>query len=333
MKDVPVPVGAERSEFIRSLREHIRSKGLAYRTEQTYLHWIKRFILFSGKRHPRTLSEPDVEAFLSYLAVHKSVSINTQKTALNAVVFLYRSYLDQPLENLQITKAKVPRTVPVVFSHKEALTVIEALQEPYRLLTELMYGSGLRVSEAIRLRVKDIDFAMNTLLVRRSKGNKDRVTVLPRSLEARLHQQVSFSLSQHWIDLAAGVGEVYMPDALSRKFKSSGKDPAWQYVFPANNLAQDPRDGVWRRHHIMDNTLQRQVRRAASRAAIYKKCGCHTFRHSFATRLLESGYDLRTIQELLGHSDVKTTEIYTHVVKQGSSGVISPIDRLAVAKP
>lgn len=333
MKDIPIPIRAERSPFMRGLREFIRSKGLAYRTEQTYLHWIRRYIVFSGKRHPRELSEPDVEAFLSHLAVHQSVAVNTQKTALNAVVFLYRSYLDRPLENLQITKAKVPRTVPVVFSHQEALSIIDMLAEPYRLLTELMYGSGLRVSEAIRLRVKDIDFAMNTLLVRRSKGNKDRVTVLPRSLALRLQQQVTLALSQHQVDLAAGVGDVYMPDALPRKFKSAGKDPAWQYVFPANNVSIDPRNEVRRRHHVMDNTLQRQVRQAARRAAIYKKCGCHTFRHSFATRLLESGYDLRTIQELLGHSDVKTTEIYTHVVKQGGGGVISPIDSLAMVKP
>ncbi|MGK0440577.1 MAG: integron integrase [Pseudohongiellaceae bacterium] len=326
MKDIPIALERVRSPFFKDLRQFIRARGLAYSTEKTYVGWIRRFIMFSSKRHPKLMGAAEVEAFLSSLVVTHNVSVNTQKTALNALNFLYREYLKCPFEDINIHAAKVHRTIPIVLSHAEAQLIINQLQDPYRLLTQLMYGSGIRISEAIRLRVKDVDFSMNTLLVRRGKGNKDRVTVLPKSLLPRLRQQIAMALAQHAVDHSAGCGEVYMPFALARKYPKGSTEPAWQYIFPAQQLAPDPRSDKIRRHHVMDNSVQRQVREAVRRAGIHKKCSCHTFRHSFATRLLEKGYDIRTIQELLGHSDVSTTEIYTHVVKQGGMGVISPID-------
>ena len=332
MKDIPISISSEKSPFLQQVRTVIRSQGKAYKTEKAYVHWIKRFIYFIGKRHPKEVGEQEIEAFLSHLAVNKQVSINTQKTALNAIVYVYRHVLERKLE-LAFTYAKVPRQLPVVFTHAEAMAIITNLPQPYRLIAQLMYGSGLRVSEVIRLRVKDIDFGMNCLLVRRSKGNKDRVTVLPQQVLGQLRNQIQIVSSLHQQDLAHGVGEVYMPDALARKYPRGASELAWQYVFPSAKTAKDPRSGKERRHHVMDNSVQRQVRQAVREVGIHKKCGCHTFRHSFATRLLESGYDLRTIQELLGHSDVSTTEIYTHVVKQGGKGVVSPIDSLIREAP
>lgn len=326
MKDVPIPLERVKSPFLRAVREVIRAKNLAYKTEQTYALWIKRFILYSGRECELDLCKDDVETYLTHIAVDRHVSVNTQKTALNAIVFLFREVLQRPFEELSHQYASTPRAIPVVFTHREALDVIAALPEPYAMMAELMYGAGLRVSEVLRLRIKDVDLGSKLLLIRRSKGNKDRSTLLPRSLSTRLQSQIAVVDAVHQKDILDGYGEVYMPGALERKYRSAARSLAWQYLFPTRDLAVDPRTGTVRRHHIMDNTVQRQVRRAIQTAGIAKKCGCHTFRHSFATRLLERGYDLRTIQELLGHADVKTTEIYTHVVDHGSKGVISPLD-------
>ena len=268
----------------------------------------------------------EIEAFLSHLAVHKNVAISTQKTALNALMFLFNQFLKKDVKDLVFNYAKLPRNIPVVFTHAEACAVIGGLPAPYRLMASLMYGSGLRVSECVRLRVQDFDFGMNNLMIRNGKGNKSRITVLPETLISDIRAQIDLVKAQHVVDLKQGFGEVYMPHALARKYPSGARHLTWQYVFPAFHRAKDPRSDVMRRHHVMISTVQGRVAQAIREANILKKSGCHTFRHSFATRLLMKGYDIRTIQELLGHSDIRTTEIYLHVVRKGGRGVISPID-------
>lgn len=330
--DVPPSLPAVPSRFIDRLRAFIRSRNLAYTTEKTYVHWVLRYIRFHGRKHPQTLSSSHVDAFLSDLAVHKNCSPATQKTALNALVFLYREFLDQPLEGLNFTHSRRPQRVPVVFSHEEALALISKLDGVNQLVARLIYGAGLRINETLRLRVKDVDFAMQQITVRAGKGNKDRTTLLPDSLVEPLRLQIDTALSLHQQDLANGYGEVYMPFALARKYPGQARSPGWQYVFPASKLSDDPRGrddsgrAMRRRHHILDRNVQRAIAVAMRKAGIHKHGNSHTLRHSFATRLLEHGYDIRTIQKLLGHSDVKTTEIYTHVVKKGGFGVRSPVD-------
>jgi len=326
MDDIPTPIPAKPIKFLDQLRQFIRAQNKAYKTEKTYIHWVTRFIRFHHKRHPADMGADELEQFLDHLSLHEHVSKNTQKTALNALIFLYRQFLKIELRKLKYNYASAPTPIPVVFTHKEAQSVIAGLRAPYKLKAQLMYGSGLRISECLRLRVKDLDFGMNVIIVRSGKGEKDRVTLLPEKLIKELRQQIAFVELTHQRDLANGVGEVYLPNALSRKFPNAPYQIAWQYLFPAINLSTDPRSGKERRHHVMDSTLQKAVRMSIRNCKIHKKCGSHTFRHSFATRLLENGYDIRTIQELLGHSDVKTTEIYTHVVKHGGMGVRSPID-------
>ena len=266
----------------------------------------------------------EVEVFLADLAIKRHSSPSTQKTALNALSCLYKQFLGVDLGQLNFQYAQVTRNIPVVFSHHEASSVIKSLSDPYKLKAQLMYGAGLRISECCRLRVQDIDFEMNMIVIRKSKGNKDRTTLLPKVTTDRLRQQIELVKNLHQTDLNNGYGEVYLPYALARKYPNAPKELAWQYIFPSSNLSTDPRSTVKRRHHIVDRTVQRNVKRAIFSAGINKKSGCH----SFATRLLENGYDIRTIQQLLGHSDVKTTEIYTHVTKQGGLGVKSPVDSL-----
>lgn len=326
MDDIPIPVRRESPRFLDQMRLFMRSQNKAYATEQTYTMWCWRFIQFHNKRHPKDMGAPDIEQFLSHLAVERNTSVNTQKTALNALMFMFNQFLKFEFAPLDFKYARIPRNIPVVFTHAEAIAVINTLRSPYRLMAQLMYGSGLRVSECIRLRVQDFDFGMNNLLVRNGKGNKSRCTVLPSSLVPDIKQQLDLVAAQHQIDLDRGFGEVYLPKALSRKYPRAATQFAWQYVFPASVIAKDPRSDVMRRHHIMRSTVQKHVGQAIRTAQIHKKAGCHTFRHSFATRLLIKGYDIRTIQDLLGHSDIRTTEIYLHVVKQGGRGVISPID-------
>lgn len=326
MEDIPITVNPDSSGFCDQLRLFIRSENKAYTTEKTYVTWAWRFICFHNRRSPRQMGAFEIEQFLTHLAVDRFASVNTQKTALNAITYIYRRFLKIELKELSYEFSQRPRQIPVVFSHKEATAVIEYLSGTYKLLAQLMYGSGLRISECTRLRIKDIDFDMNTVHVRNSKGNKDRVTLLPHSLLQDLYNQIEFVKAQHNLDLKNGIGEVYMPYALVKKFPKDAKRLTWQYLFPAANISVDPRNNVRRRHHVMASSVQKEVKKAILAASIHKKAGCHTFRHSFATRLLERGYDIRTIQELMGHSDVATTEIYTHVIKQGGRGVKSPID-------
>jgi len=326
VEDIPVPIDSRSGRFLDALRADLRARGYAYATERTYLHWIKRYILFHNKQHPETLGKVDIEAFLSHLAVRATVSPATQRTALNALMYLYTKFLGRDPETLSFHYARPTRRLPTVLTHDEAMEVISHLSGVPRLMTELLYGSGLRLQECLNLRVKDIDFKLNTVTVRQGKGDKDRTTLLPESLKARLTDQVAMTLALHRQDLADGFGEVYMPAALERKYPSAARSPGWQYLFPSSRLSPDPRSGVIRRHHLHHSALRKHIRAAVARTAIHKPVKSHTFRHSFATRLLQNGYDIRTIQKLLGHEDVTTTEIYTHVLNRGVMGVISPVD-------
>lgn len=326
MEDIPIPIIANSSRFTDQLRGFIRTQGLAYKTEKTYLHWILRFIRFHDFKHPETMGPLEVEAFLSHLSLQRNVSQSTQRTALNALVFLYNRFLKQPLGELSWRSAHHNKRIPTVFSHQEAMAVISKLASPYSMMSRIMYGSGLRISECARLRVNDIDFDMGIIVVRDGKGSKDRTTVLPDSIRILLRAQINSTLALHKKDLLDGHGRVYMPHALARKYSAADTAPGWQYVFPSSRLAIDPRSNILRRHHVLDRSVQKFVKDAIVEAGILKKSGCHTFRHSFATRLLENGYDIRTIQTLLGHSDVSTTQIYTHVIKKGALGVRSPMD-------
>jgi integron integrase len=327
IKSIPCALPAKPTRFMDRLRVFIRSRNLAYRTEKTYCGWIKRFIRFHQMKHPEEMGGAHVEQFLHHLAVVDHVSVATQKVALNSLAFLYKQFLRHELGGLNITRAKTSQRVPTVFSHKETASVIRCLSNPWKLIAMIMYGSGLRTSEAISLRVKDIDFDQKMIIVQFGKGGKDRRTLLPESCIDRLHEQIIYVMRQHESDLDNGLGRVYMPDALSRKYPSAQKELAWQYLFPSHQLARDPRSGVIRRHHLSDRSLQRNVKRAIHKTGVTKQASCHTFRHSFATRLLEQGNDIRTVQELLGHANVTTTEIYIHVLHRGVLGVISPIDR------
>lgn len=329
MDDIPVAVNPGSARFIDRLRLFIRSRHLAWATEKTYVHWIRRYIHFHGKRHPQDMGAREVVAFLNHLATVQRVSPRTQAIALNALVFLYRQFLQVDLGQLDYQPCRPKRRVPVVFSHAEAMAVIDGLDGSYRLMALLMYGAGLRVMECCRLRIKDVDFGMNELLVRDGKGGKDRRTLLPASTVAGLRLQVERVQRLHAQDVADGFGEVWLPHALERKYPSASRETAWQFLFPSACIGRDPQSGVQRRHHVHPRSIQKRVTQAIRAAGIHKHANCHTFRHSFATRLLDSGYDIRTIQDLLGHADVKTTEIYTHVLNRGGRGVLSPIDRVA----
>ncbi|KZZ35373.1 integron integrase, partial [Oleiphilus sp. HI0086] len=324
MDDIPLPLPKKPVRFIDQFRAFIRSKQMAYKTEKTYCHWVIRFIRFHNKRHPKEMGAVEVDQFLSSLALDQSAGVNTQKTALNALVFMYHKFLKIELGDLDFKLSNRPQTIPTVFSHAEALAVIGKLDGVYLMLTKLMYGAGLRVMEAVRLRVQDIDFANNCLIVRESKGLKWRRTLLPKSLIEPLKVQIDYALALHAKDLEEGYGAVYLPGALARKYPNAATAPAWQYVFPANSLSKDPRAGIYRRHHLGERAVQRKIKEALKLANIYKKAGCHTFRHSFATNLLRAGTDIRAIQEMLGHSNISTTQIYTHVVGIQERGVVSP---------
>jgi integron integrase len=313
--------------LLDQVSEVMRFKHYSLRTEQTYREWIKRFILFHGKRHPRKMGAPEISRFLSDLAVRGRVAASTQNQAFNAILFLYREVLHLEMGQIEnVERAKRPARLPVVLSKEEAQRVLSGMTGTFQLMAKLLYGAGLRLMECVRLRIKDVDFEMNQILVRDGKGFKDRVTVLPESLKLALQAQLARVKLLHEQDLRDGNGTVYLPYALERKYPSANREWAWQYVFPAAGVSRDPRSGAVRRHHVGEQGLQRAVKEAVRLAGINKPASCHSFRHSFATRLLENGYDIRTVQELLGHASVVTTQIYTHVMKKGGLGVRSPVD-------
>ena len=319
----------QKPKLLDQVRNAIRFKHYSLRTEEAYVYWIKRYIFFHNKRHPKDMGCDEVRAFLTYLAVHDNVAASTQNQAFSAILFLYRYILNQELGLLKnVTRAKRPQKMPVVFTTMEVKNILDGLQEINWLMANLLYGSGLRLNECLRLRVKDIDFGYNQLHVRDGKGHKDRVTMLPNYIIDNLKRHLERTKLIHQNDLKNGFGEVYLPTALERKYKNANRDWVWQYVFPAHKLSKDPRSNKTRRHHVHGTVIHKALKKAIKLAGVNKQGSCHSLRHSFATHLLESGYDIRTVQELLGHKDVSTTMIYTHVLNKGGKGVKSPGDML-----
>lgn len=325
------PENAPPPRLLDQVREELRVRHYAYRTERTYIDWIKRYIYYHHKRHPREMGAMEVRAFLGYLATQRHVAASTQNQALCALIFLYKQVLDIEIGDLgEVAWVKRPPRVPDVLTVQEVSEILSRLTGVQRLLGQLMYGTGMRVIEVLRIRVKDIDIPRGQIVVRDGKGGKDRVAVLPRKLIPDIEAQLAYAKELHNADLEAGYGSVGLPYALERKYPKAPWSWHWQYVFPSGVLSADPITGVTRRHHLYPNILQRAVRKAARDAGIQKHVKTHTLRHSFATHLLENGTDIRTIQEMLGHEDLNTTMIYTHVVKNGPYGVASPLDRLAL---
>lgn len=314
-------------KLLDQLRGKVRVKHYSIRTEQAYVDWARRYILFHDKRHPRDMGATELEAFLTHLAQKRRVSASTQNQARSALLFLYKEVLGIQLPWLDgATSAKRGERLPVVLTPHETRALLEELHGTMWLVTSLLYGSGLRLMEGLRLRVKDVEFERREILVREGKGNKDRVTVLPENVLLPLKAHLDRTKVLHDDDLAEGFGQVFLPAALARKYPNANKAWGWQYVFPSPRRSRDPRSGHVRRHHLQPDSVQRSVKIAASRAGIDKPATPHTLRHSFATHLLQGGYDIRTVQELLGHKDVSTTMIYTHVLNRGGRGVISPLD-------
>jgi integron integrase len=310
-----------------AVRGKLRANHYSIRTETAYVGWILRFIRANRLRHPQEMGGPEVEAFLTHLAVRGNVAASTQNQALSALLFLYRKVLGVDLPWMEnVVRAKRPRRLPTVLSAGEVRALLELMPARPRLLASLLYGTGMRLMEGLRLRVKDVDFARREILVRDGKGGKDRRTMLPASLEPGLREALAHALRLHAADLADGHGRVWLPHALARKYPNAATEPAWQYLFPADALSVDPRDGTTRRHHVGEEALSRHIKQAAVRARLAKPVSAHTLRHSFATHLLESGYDIRTVQALLGHKDLATTQIYTHVLGRGAGAVRSPLD-------
>ena len=323
-----------RPKLLDRVRAAARLRHYSRRTEAAYVNWIRRFILFHRKRHPDGMGEVEISAFLSWLASEGRVSASTQNQALSAILFLYREVLDRELARMDdIVRARRPRRLPVVMTRDEVRAVLDALAGPQRLMAMLLYGAGLRLLECSRLRVKDVDFGLNQIIVRGGKGQKDRVTLLPAAARGPLTRQLEEVRRQHEKDLKRGAGWVELPQALARKYPNYGREWAWQWVFPATRHYFHVESGQKRKHHLHESVLQRSVRMAVLRARLSKPVTCHTFRHSFATHLLEDGYDIRTVQTLLGHKDVSTTMIYTHVVNRGWGAVKSPADTLKEEAP
>ena len=317
----------EKKRLLDRVRDSIRSRHYSLRTEQSYSHWIRRYILFHGKRHPDEMGEKEISQFLTDLAVNRKVSASTQNQALSALLFLYTQVLGQKLDWLDdVVRAKRPRRLPVVLTQSEVFSLLDNMTGVNGLIAKLIYGTGMRKMECLRLRVMDIDFDYGQIHVRSGKGNKDRITLLPDCLGSPLQSQLAQVETLHKRDIEAGYGEVELPFALDRKYPDAGREWKWQYVFPATRRSVDPLTGVIRRHHWYDTNVSRAIRQSVFTSRINKHVGVHTLRHSFATHLLENGYDIRTVQELLGHKDVSTTMIYTHVLNKGGRGVSSPLD-------
>ncbi len=317
---------SDKPKLLDQVRNSLRQRNYSYRTEQTYIGWIKRFILFHKKRHPKEMGEEEIGEFLTYLAVKKKVSPATQNQALNSIIYLYKYILKIDLGEIQTLRPRGSRHLPTVLTPDEVNRILVFLTGQIKIMAKLLYGSGLRVSEVLRLRVKDIDFEQSQILVRDSKGNKDRVTMLPQSLQEPLREQLTRVMVIYDTDQRNNVNGVELPYALTRKYPNAGKEWAWQWVFPSDNMSKDPRTGIVRRHHRHGSSLRKRIKAATKKAGVHKQVTPHTFRHSFATHLLENNYDIRTVQELLGHKSVKTTMIYTHVLNKGASAVQSPLD-------
>ncbi len=321
------PLGARPMRLLDQLREQLRLRHRSLATERSYVDWVRRFVRFHDLRHPRDLGRAEIEAFLSHLAMDRNVAASTQNQAMNALLFLYRYVIRREIGDLSgMVRARRPARLPVVLTPDEAEAVIAELEGDSRVVGLLLWGGGLRLLEALRLRIHDVDFERRELRIRDGKGRRDRLTVLPDRAIEPLRERIAASRKLHRADRAEGFGEVELPDALARKYPQAGFEPGWQYVFPADQRSVCPRTGRVGRHHLFETTVQRHVKRAATRAEIPKRVTPHTFRHSFATALLESGYDIRTVQELLGHRSVNTTMIYTHVLNRGGRGVRSPAD-------
>ncbi len=315
------------SPFMRNVRDVLRVKQYALTTERTYCHWIKRFILHQQYSSPSEINRDGVIAYLTYLAVERHVSPSTQNQAFNALLFLFRHVLNIEFKDVEAVRAAEKRRLPVVLVQREVESILAHLPKPYSTMIKLAWGGGLRKTEILRLRIKDIDFDHRAITVREGKGRKDRVTILADAVIADMKEYILRVQQLHRLDLEQGFGTVEMPYALARKFPNQAHSIHWQFIFAAKQRSIDPRGGQERRHHVHPSALEKQLRRAVSKSGVHKKVSCHTFRHTFATQLLESGYDIRTVQELLGHNDVKTTQIYTHVLNRGGNAVKSPADR------
>jgi len=328
MPDVP-----QRPRLLEQVRNAIRRRHYSRRTEDTYVGWIRRFILFSDRRHPRDLGAPEVTAFLNDLASERDVAAATQNQALSALLFLYKEVLSMPLPWLDgLERAKRPARLPTVLTVEEVERLLAQLHGPRWLMASLLYGAGLRLRECLKLPVKDVDFGYRQILVRNGKGGKDRITMLPASVAAPLQAHLERVRVLHERDVAEGFGDVELPDAIARKYPRAPYEWGWKFVFPSHKRSVDPESGAIRRHHVYENYLIRGVKQAVRAAGLAKHVSCHTLRHSFATHLLEGGYDIRTVQELLGHADVSTTMVYTHVLNKGGRGVSSPLDRITASR-
>jgi integron integrase len=314
------------ARLMDQVREVLRYHHYAYRTEQAYVKWILQFIRFNGRRHPKELGKPEIERFLSHLACNRNVASATQNQALNAILFLYKHVLDVSMEGkIEAVRSRKPKRLPTVLTPEEVRCLLEAMKGTHQLMAKLLYGSGLRLMEVVRLRIHDLDFGNGLIAVRDGKGNKDRATLLPAPLHEPLKQHLERVQQLFKQDRKAGQANVYLPHALARKYRGASQSWAWQYVFPSKKLSRDPRAGELRRHHVNESGLQKAVAVARERAGITKRVSCHTLRHSFATHLLESGTNIRVLQELLGHKDVTTTEIYTHVLQKNIGAIESPL--------
>ena len=332
VRTIPGETMAKKPKLIDQVRNSLRQRNYAYSTEKTYISWIKRYIGFHKMRHPKEMGEEEIREFLTHLAIDKKVSPKTQNQALNSIIYLYKYILKIDLGEINLLRPRRSKHLPTVLSQQEVHQILSLLRGETKLMAKVIYGSGLRISECLSLRIKDIDFERSQINVRDSKGNKDRVTMLPQSLQSPLKEHVEGIKMLYKVDRKNDVEGVFMPYALARKYPAAGKSWAWQWVFPSRKLSKDPRTGIIRRHHRHGSSLRKSIKAATANAGIHKQVTPHTLRHSFATHLLENNYDIRTVQELLGHKSVKTTMIYTHVLNKGPAAVTSPLDAPLIEK-